>query len=243
MEIGLAADQILKFFSCVLYAVAATLFFKKTFPQAVIPAVVCLTILGTFLGLVRNYPLSIIILLVTVCVVCHNCYRNKQWLQSAIKLDMFLTFSFAIIDVQFKPVVYMLTKILDDRYTDEEVETMWFVFRIFLTSVPQFIRKPIWLKARLQGLRSKLGPIYVLNVAIFVLSLETGVQSATLGNMAVVCAVVAGLCFRPDNSAMLDMLGYPMTFRERRYNHGRLMIISFSSCVLLFVDHYTVTKT
>ena len=227
-------SNILEILSCVLYAAAATIFFKKTFRQNVISTVVCLVLTGTFLKYFDSCPQGLsMAMLIPFGVLIYDCRQNVDWWKTALKLDMFVVFLLALLDVQFKLHAFVLAKI--------NVE-LWILFRILCASVPQFLRKPVWLKAKLQGARSKLGPMYVLFVSCYVLTLDRSLFHTLLGTFAAVVGIFAGVFCRPDNSTMLEVFGYSTRYQTRRKYHGRLMVASFLSCLLLFLEHYGCVK-
>ena len=114
----------------------------------------------------------------------------------------------------------------------------WDLIRVLLVAIPQFLRKPVWLKAKMQGTRSKLGPVYVVFIAAFVANrfdMENAFWCTSVGIAITATAVLAGVVFRPDNSTALDVIGVKSTLSWRRSRHGRLMIATFVGCCILFV--------
>ena len=103
----------------------------------------------------------------------------------------------------------------------------------FLVSLIQFVRKPLSLKNRLQGIRAFMGPIFVLySVRTFnmfrsddLAPLHPWVCFFAFANAAM--ALIAGVLFRPDNGYLLMELFKWRTQRPlRRSIHRCYMIIS-----------------
>lgn len=122
-------------------------------------------------------------------------------------------------------IVYYLCLVLNTQIP-------WPVFRILLIALPQFIRKPVWLKGKLQGIRSKLGPIYVLFIASHVCTLIFENQQKDLTRLYLwyasgIASVFAGVLTRPDNSTMCDLLRFPSSYRCRKLCHKIAMVSSF----------------
>lgn len=230
------------------FAAAATIFYKKTFRANGMLIVGSLFLLGYVLEHFEKLSLPVYssLLVLNIGLLCYSSYILREWLKTAIKPDIFATFLpffLAILDVRCG-----LGEMLGINIS------VWTSLRISASAVPQFLRKPLWLKTKLQHIRPKLGPIYVLSVTHYVLSRTTGsVQwTSLLENMTMIAAVVAGVFFRPDNAATLDILG--VLFRpgfdieshvflrmkqpERRYYHGRLMGVSLVCCIALVAADY-----
>lgn len=232
-------SDIPKLCSSCAFAAAATIFYKKTFRQDKLPVVGSLAILGLFLDLGNKYPFySCVGASATTIFLSYLCYRNFDWLKSALKMDFYFVFFLAVIDARFN----LCNKIgLPFPY--------WTNFRILVGAIPQFLRKPLWLKTKLQDVRSKLGPIYILYVSSYVMTRDVNGThwSHQIGVVAMLSAVLAGVVIRPDNSAVLDFLAYlwklycdflrpdgvvlehvpyKTNLVQRRYYHGRLMVLS-----------------
>ncbi|WAR25163.1 hypothetical protein MAR_010867 [Mya arenaria] len=115
----------------------------------------------------------------------------------------------------------------------------WEMARVILVAMPQFLRKPTWLKAKLQGLRSKLGPMYVLFVASYFFS-RWGSYDNMLADMfalfVAMVALIAGTVFRPDNATVFDLFGVRSTLSKRRFLHGQCMIVTLVLCCVMYYD-------
>ena len=233
--------------SCIFYAAGATLFFKKTFRGNILPTVLSMVLIGAILEQTDTLSLKTgtkcsCLLILTACALVYNCRQHFDWLKTGLKMDMFVFFLLAFIDVNFKGHRTIFTNMCDYQFCPEDVELTWNLVRLLVTACPQFLRKPIWLKAKLQGIRSKLGPMYVLYITCYVINLEKNIIVTSLGTTASGLAILAGLFCRPDNSAMLELLGYSTSYRSRRKLHGRLMIASFVSSMALFLYNYGLFK-
>ena len=230
--------------SCTLYAAGATLFFKKTFRGNILPTVLSMVLLGAILEQTDTLSLKTVscLLILTVCALVYNCRQHFDWLKTGLKIDMFVFFLLAFFDVKFKGHRTLFTNMCDHQFCPEDVDLTWNLVRLLITACPQFLRKPIWLKAKLQGIRSKLGPMYVLFITCYVINLENNIIVTSLGITASGLAILAGIFCRPDNSAMLELLGYSTSYRSRRKLHGRLMIASFVSSMVLFLYNYGFFK-
>ena len=230
--------------SCILYAAGATLFFKKTFRGNILPTVLSMVLLGAILEQTDTLPLKSFscLLILTVCALMYNCRQHFDWLKKGLKMDMFVFFLLAFIDVKFNGHRTIFTNMCEYQFCPEDVELTWNLVRLLVTACPQFLRKPIWLKAKLQGIRSKLGPMYALFITCYVINLENNIIVTSLGTTASGLAILAGIFCRPDNSAMLELLGYSTSYRSRRKLHGRLMIASFVSSMVLFLYNYGCFK-
>lgn len=208
-----------QFCSTCAFAAAATIFYKKTFREDKLLSVGALSLLGLFLETSEIYPVSRAGVIVSLCFLWYTAQKDKEWFKSAIKMDFFLVLFFAILDarVGLLPLPY------------------WKNIRIFAAAIPQFLRRPLWLKAKLQDVRSKLGPIYVLYVSCYVLTRGTEGPEwlQRVAEMAMAFSIFAGVVFRPDNSTMLDLTTYKTKLTERRFYHRSLMIGSFGCCGLL----------
>ena len=230
--------------SCTLYAAGATLFFKKTFRGNILPTVLSMVLLGAILEQTDTLPIKSFscLLILPVCALVYNCNQHFDWLKTGLKMDMFVWFLLAFMDVKFKGQRTLFTNMFFHTFCPEDVELTWNLVRLLVTACPQFLRKPIWLKAKLQGIRSKLGPMYALFITCYVINLENDIIVTSLGTTASGLAILAGIFCRPDNSAMLELLGYSTSYRSRRKLHGRLMIASFVSSMVLFLHKYGFFK-
>lgn len=237
--------NILKFCSSCAYAAAATVFYKKDFAEPVVPIAASLSVLGLLTDQLCTYPVLAGSGCILACgTLLYYSFVNLEWVRKAAKMDFFIVFLLAILDVRFG----LITNIV--RFGLMANIPYWDNLRIFATSVPQFIRRPSWLKAKLQDLRSKLGPMFVLFVASYaadVGAMETSTLVYFLTRLAAGSAILAGVFFRPDNSTMLslcasltnvphkeDFIPYKTSLIQRRNVHRRLMVTSFVCCALVF---------
>ena len=229
-----------EFVSCILYAAGATLFFKKTFRLSILPTVLSMVLIGAILEQTDTWSLKTVscLLILTVSALVYTCRQNFDWLKTGLKMDMFIWFLFAFMDVKFNGHRTLFTNVFFHTYCPDIVELTWNLVRLLVTACPQFLRKPIWLKAKLQGIRSKLGPMYALFITCYVINLEKNIIVTSLGTTASGFAILAGIFCRPDNSAMLELVGCSMRYRSRRKLHGRLMILSFVSSMMLLIYNY-----
>lgn len=237
-----------KLCSSCAFAAAATIFYKKTFREDKLHIVGAFSILGLILEYYSKNPTYPVFgTSASLTLLACLCYRNQEWLKTAMKIDLYCTFLFALIDARFG-----LGEMIGLQY--------WKYLRIVTVAIPQFLRKPLWLKTKLQDLRSILGPIYILYVSSYVMSrdINDAKRLQQIGYVAMMSSIIAGVCFRPDNSAVLDLLAYlwkvycdvvRMIFRpedvdiehvpyktkrsERRYYHGRLMVCSLGCCTIM----------
>lgn len=238
---------LLRLVSSCAFATASTIFYKKTFQVNGVGIVGSVLLFGCVLELFERLPIPVYscLILLNIGLLCYSAYTLREWLATATKSDDFFTF------------VPFFLAILDVRCGLGEMlgfnSLAWTSLRIIASAVPQFLRKPLWLKTKLQHIRPKLGPIYVLSVTHYVLTRTTDSMqwAGLLANMTMVAAVVAGVFFRPDNSAMLNLVGDDiehvfsrisrMKLPERRYYHGRLMGFSIVGCVVLAAVDYFCT--
>lgn len=273
----------LSLISCVLYAAAATLFYKKNIRRQNLPAVLMLTLIGTCVQCLHGGEVTMACIIVIVAgVIYTRATFDVNWIQSAVKFDLFVAFALAIAEIQFGHIEQCtnvfatfcetftgfeqfsdnMTKVIpqseDNPFTTQSTtmySTMfgvsyftnalnglwrklpaWPVLRIILVAIPQFVRRPIALKAKLQGLRSKLGPMYVLFTAVYVWQVifhqKEHFFRLLCWLLVVMAAAFAGILTRPDNPTMCDLFGLPSSYRCRKLFHRTLMIASFV-CVLL----------
>ena len=108
------------------------------------------------------------------------------------------------------------------------------MIRVFASAVAQFLRKPIWLKVKLQDMRSKMGPVYVLYVGLCAMKLKSSLPFADLEALT---SFIAGIIFKPDNGAILELLEYETKLSERLYWHGCLMIVSLVTFMISLIMH------
>ena len=94
--------------------------------------------------------------------------------------------------------------------------------KLAIFGIPQFIRRPVWLKDKLQNVRSKFGPLYVLSVMEY-----RCIVNEMLVAVALFLAILAGIFFRPDNATMLTLFGIGTTPYQRRQFHRWTMMLSF----------------
>lgn len=222
--------NISQFCSSCAFAAAATVFYKKTFREDKLLSVGALSFLGLFLEKIEAYPMYCGVgIFASLCFLWYTAQNDNEWFKTAIKKDFFIMMFLAILDARIGllPIAY------------------WKNIRIFAAAIPQFLRKPLWLKTKLQDIRSKLGPIYILYVARYVLTRgDCGPEWLRgVANIAMISSVIAGVVFRPDNPTMLDLMGYKTKPTERRFYHRNLMICSFSCCALLTIADFFFRHT
>jgi len=208
--------------SSLMYAAAGALFYKRSFNKSMFP------ILGTLLcfGVFNEHftQLNVPFKLAYTFVIIARLIKVND--------GVFTSRSYVLF------VVVLFLAILDVRYdTMKSVVPYW--TRIFPTAIAQFIRRPIWLKARLQGLRSKFGPLYLLYVS------RTAIDSfgdvlfiRSLALISFVSANMAGCIFRPDNRSVIEQFYPGTTLAWRRCYHGKLMLLSLAAItVLICLQH------
>lgn len=230
--------------SCLCFASGATIFYKRTFRRDMLPLTFLFILLSISLHRSSIYKsrVSWAITFGLSCLIAYNIVKHKKWLKT-LPMDFFFTFLMAVLDIEFNIYKTMLENagILSHMtyYLGEPVVN-W--TRIVLVVIPQFIRNPPRIKAKLQGLRSKLGPIYVIYCAKFIMD-YTQYNNNTIckiqGLTSLVAAILSAVVFRPDNSVILQLLGYDTTLKKRRFIHGRGMIISLGLCVLMVLQELT----
>ena len=208
---------------CSMYAAATSIFYKKSFNRDMFPTMITFLYLGLFADhFGQSHP---VITVTCLCVICARMvltypasYYNTAWL--------FMVILLVLVDVsvgfEFPGSYYIPYKT-----------------RIVITALVQFIRKPTALKAKLQGIRSKFGPLYVMYVTLHCLDIiqhrDIGVVFKALAAIAITSSIVAGFMFRPDNKTVTELFNPGSTLSSRRYYHARFMIISFVCNLLLFV--------
>lgn len=240
----LSLHQIECLASCVCLASGATIFYKRTFRRNMLPMTFLFILLSISLHRSSIYKsrVSSEITFGLSCLIAYNFVKHKKWLKT-LGLDFFFSFLIAVLDIEFNICKTMLENagVLSHMtyYLGESVVN-W--TRIVIVVIPQFIRKPPSIKAKLQGLRSKLGPIYVIYCAKFLMD-YTQYNNNTIckiqGITSLVAAILSAVVFRPDNSVILQLFGYETTLKKRRFIHGRGMIISLGLCVLMFLQELT----
>lgn len=222
------------------FAAAATVFYKKDFSEQRLPILGCLSLLGLLAENLDKQPAFLgVCCLLTSFLLIHVSYLNRDWLTKAAKIDFFLPMLAAVLEARFG-LVHLIG--IDIPY--------WASIRIFAVAVPQFLRKPLWLKTKLQDVRSKLGPMFVMFVTTYAMSLDSSnvtFLTRYVARIAAGAAIIAGVFFRPDNSTVLNILAYLMNvpYRpgfvpyktnliQRRNVHRQLMLTSFMCCATLF---------
>lgn len=270
--------------SCVSFAMAATVFYKKNIKRGHLPIVVCFAMVGLIFQGIEHGSLTAILLgaIGAPIALCCAWPVDSEWLQGAAKPDLFIAFCLAIAEVKF----HLATRVFGYIETSLELHASdvfhngtlcraldvnmpktvplhgqhdindvlftavgchggtgswlpsWSVLRMVLVAIPQFVRKPLWLKAKLQELRSILGPAYVLFAATHAYQLLQGHQrdwnfQLIAWVLVAISAMLAGLLTRPDNSTMCDLLHLPSSYRCRKNCHRVFMIGSFFGCLML----------
>lgn len=226
--------------SSLAYAAGATIFFKKSFKREGINVVTCFILLGVILTKIESISVTWTApaLISTTAALCFSCYRNADWLPRAISVHVFMSFLFAILDIRFGLATFIWAK-LDGNLMPSDFEPSWTIYRLVCAAAVQFLRRPLWLKSSLQGMRSILGPIYVMCVTHYVLTSTgsgTSFLHVLLGALATILANLAGLIFRPDNSTLMELFVPNTTLLERRRYHRFSMICSFMCCIILFLQ-------
>lgn len=224
--------------SCMCFAAALTIFYKRNFRMENLTLLFFLTLAGISLNRSRDSAskTSDVINGALLSATLYCCMHHLKWLKS-LSGNFFIAMLAAVFDCKFDILRNMILHfgILNKQSTDVTFKLN--CFRIFLVVIPQFIRKPSHLKAKLQGVRSKLGPIYVLYCTKLVSQYtcdNTALQMCAY--TSVLAAVISGIVFRPDNSAVLESLGISTKLNQRRKLHGRGMLLSLL-CILLLTVH------
>lgn len=231
-------EQIPCLLSCTCFAGAVTVYYKRNFRSDKLPLVFFLILLSTSLNrsVESSSRLSCVITFILCCSVVYNTVKHLKWMNT-VRLDFFLAMLLTAYDYKFD-ISITIERLFGVPYgVGAQNGTCYMNFvRIMIVVIPQFLRRPTQLKVKLQGLRSKLGPIYIIYCAKFVIE-YTYYGTVTLyamGIIAVVSSVVGGVFLRPDNTAVLELLGFETKNNRRKYLHGRGMIMSFS-CITLMV--------
>jgi hypothetical protein len=200
--------------SCLMYAAAGTIFYKKSFNSDMFSTVMTFAHLGLFANCFgQSHPIvTVTCLLVMTTRMVMAC---PKWYKSLNTVVLFAVLFMALLDAQ--------------------VAFLWslpYWVRIIVTALPQFIRRPLWLKAKLQDVRSKMGPLYVLYVTLVTKDILENRNNhlvwQCLAVIAMVSAIVAGAVFKPDNKAAMELFCTGTTLSSRKYYHARLMITSLT---------------
>ena len=221
-------DQVM---CAVLLAFAGTLFYKKSFTSKELPLVFCSIVLALTFRWILKDPLQSFATTVCFLLLLDTAHRNE--LINSIKTSkksMFFTLFFVLSDSEFQLGSNLLTTALK---ADISTST-WIKVRAIFAMVPQGIRKPLWLKDKLQELRSHLGPVFVISIFELAFCVENNHKTAfTRGLMyfAAFCAFLAGTIFRPDNSAVSGLF-QKSTEIGRKKCHRSLMMIASAVLVL-----------
>jgi hypothetical protein len=196
-------------FTSLIYSLAATVYYKRSFSREKLKIVVPLCILAIILDFVGNPLLTILVIIEASLLI-----QSITDVFKSLSTSMFLTLLISIMDIRGCMMG----------------PSSWTAYKMIFVAIPQFIRKPDGLKTRLQGVRSHLGPAYVL------LSLKLALYEHELCGEFVYAvmatAVMAGTLFRPDNGVILDLLGIQSRHQDRKMVHGRSMCISLM-CLLI----------
>lgn len=129
--------------------------------------------------------------------------------------------------------------------SDQEVEIMmakgWVM--VVLLSIFQVLRNPLSLKQRLRPLRVGLGPASIL-CSVIVGLLQAGSSNSLvlfrcLGLVMALCSFLAGFCFRPDNTEILNLvLGQNVPSLGKRIKiHGYLNITAVVVAIVKITLH------
>ena len=245
--------EVSKLFSSTTYGLAATIFYKKSFRKEEIPVVFSLVLSGVLTDIIRTQLMPDLIvgegeaaatdanfkflfawssLIMVIIWTLYLCYQHHQLFRRTIWTSVFLAYLFAVLDVRGGLGTRFWAS--TSQRPPEHFAPTWNVYRVLISAGIQFIRNPIWLKAQLQGMRAKFGPIYILSLIYYMLAAVTVDKNITVVLMSVaamVLASVAGIILRPDNAAVLEAMGITTTHPERRWYHGRMMGLS----LILFI--------
>ena len=222
---------------CIAYAVAATIFWKKSFRKEHIKLVLYYAGLGAVMDL--NGCSMLTGLMLTFGIHVYIRYGSTL-LDNVFKKSMFFTSLLAIADVKYG----LVENAFQNSRLPSWLVTLisgggWKLCRIALSAAFQFIREPLWLKTKLQGVRSKLGPIFVLSVLDFAASVVTDNSMVMmLRYIASLAALLGGILFRPDNSTILNVIGKRMNRIERKNFHKKCMVCSCTAVVLISVVRF-----
>lgn len=205
---------------CALFAIATTVFYKKAFEKEMFPSVICYALVGIFLKYV--YTFDSVVMNVLLCVGLGGCIRLRNTGLVPLKPDGLLFFA-AFMNARWD----ILNTLLHITCT------YW--MRILFFAIPQFVRRPIWLKAKLQDVRAMFGPMYIFCIAVHMP--ETTTPMCVLKLTALALSSVAGTLSRPDNGAIMTSLRFQTTFTRRRLVHRNLMMLSFLCfCIVVIMD-------
>ena len=228
-KINMDLQMILKLSQSVCYSTAATIFWQKNFQRKHIIHVIYFAGNGVMMELYGTRMLPITIPLTVVL------YSRTNASDIGFKAGLFCSSFLAISDIRFSLVEKSINFISgSDSWWKFIVSDRWKLWRISLAAAVQFIRKPEHLKIKLQNVRSKLGPIFVFSVAHFASGIIngphhtiTGLPELAIG--AVATAILGGVFFRPDNSTVLDVIGFDhIGATRRKFLHRNSMILSIS---------------
>ena len=249
--------EVSSLFSSTTYGLAATIFYKKSFRKEEIPVVFSLVLSGVLTDIIRTQitpELSVgegeaaatdfnfkflfawSSLIMVIIWTLYLCYQHHQLFRRTIWTSVFLAYLFAILDVRGGLGTRFWAS--TSQRPPEHFAPTWNVYRVCISAGIQFIRNPIWLKAQLQGMRAKFGPIYILSLTYYMVAAVTVDKHpimVLISVAAMVLASVAGIILRPDNAAVLEAMGITTTHPERRWYHGRMM---GASIILLGVITY-----
>ncbi|CAC5394432.1 unnamed protein product [Mytilus coruscus] len=239
-EIDYFMEQIPCLLSCTCFAGAVTVYYKRNFRSDKLPLVffLILSSISSNRSVESSSRLSFIITFSLCCSIVYNIVKHLKWLNT-VRLDFFLAILLTAYDYKFD-ILTTIGRLIGIPYSVGAQKCTFIMnfVRIMFVVIPQFIRRPSQLKAKLQGLRSKLGPIYIIYCTKFVMEYTYfgTLTLYTMGIFAVVSAVVGGVFLRPDNTAVLEILGFGTKMNQRKYFHGLGMIISFSCIALMMLN-------
>ena len=245
-------DHVSKLFSSTAYGFAATIFYKKSFRRDEIPVVFSLVLLGVVTDILRTLILTdstleagktsdefnfVCVFAATFVVInwaLYLCFRHLHLMRKTIWSSVFVAYLFAILDVRGSLAANIWAS--TSQLKPEQYAPSWNVYIVLVSAGIQFVRNPIWVKAQLQGMRAKFGPIYILTLThymIYALTVDRSMIVVVMSVVAVVFASLAGIVLRPDNAAVLEALGITTTHPQRRWYHGRMMGISLALFVFI----------
>lgn len=209
--------------ACIFYAMAVTVFYKKAFKSELLPSIMTLAYVGAFLDNMY-YTTESRVANTLLCIGILSCIILRRNGLVPLKPDVLLFF-FVLMDARCNIINQLLPLQV----------TYW--MRILFFAMPQFTRKPIWLKNKLQDVRAMFGPVYIFCVAAFMP--EYNVVQYVMKYTAFILALVAGTITRPDNSVILTSFGIDSTFSKRRRYHRDCMMISFACFLMVaLIDGY-----
>ena len=198
------------------FSVCIQTFYQKSFNRNNLPQLSWFLAIGVITWVFGHDTVVLTSFFVAICSTC--IWRHE------IKFDRYFMVRILFLLEYFNHIPSTF------QFMDSPVRA---VLAQFLVSLIQFVRKPLSLKNRLQGIRAFMGPIFVLySVRTFnmfrsddLMPLHPWVCFFAFANAAM--ALIGGVLFRPDNGYLLMELFKWRTQRPlRRSIHRCYMIIS-----------------